>query len=142
MISGAGVNPPERERPTWAELQAAFADLPRARVAQVLARARPAPQTAPPETPGTPPPPLYSSWDEYLPTTTRAERRRGCAAKAKKANTPRLMSGHPVGVITADDVWAVLKSARGRCTHCDSLAVEKRPSMPGGSPAPWEHVGR
>ena len=44
------------------------------------------------------------------------------------------MSGHAVDVITADGVWAaVLKSARGRCTHCDSLAVEKRPSMPGGS---------
>jgi hypothetical protein len=142
MSSGAGASPPERERPTWTELQAAVADLPPARAAHVLARARPAPRTAPPETPGTLPPPLYASWDDYLATTTRAERRRWCAAKAKKANAPRLMSGHPVGVITADDGWAVLESAQGRCTHCGSLAVEKRPSMPGGSPAPWEHVGR
>jgi hypothetical protein len=142
MSPSAGINPPERERPTWDELKSAVAHLPAAQAAQALARARPAPRTAPPETSRTPPAPLYASWDDYLATTTPAERRRWCAAKAKKANAPRLMSGHPAAMITTDDVWAVLESARGHCAHCCSLAVEKRPSMPGGSPAPWEHVGR
>jgi len=142
MSPSARINPPERERPTLTELMAAVADLPAAQAAEVLARARPAPRTAPPESPGTAPPPLYASWEDYLAATTWAERRRWCASKAKKANAPRLMSGRPVDVITVDDVWTILESARGRCAHCCSLAVEKRPSMAGGSPAPWEHVGR
>ena len=40
------------------------------------------------------------------------------------------MSGIPTTTISADDVWAVLVSARGRCAHCGSLAVENRPSKP------------
>ena len=38
------------------------------------------------------------------------------------------------------DVWEVIKAARGRCAHCGSLTVERRPSYPDGSPAPWEHL--
>lgn len=142
MNLGKGTTPPERERPTFAELQSAVADLPAEQAAKILARAHPAPPVAPPERPGEPSPPLYTSWNDYLAKTTPAMRRRWCAAKTKKANAPRLMSGSPALVITADDVWAVLEAARGRCAHCGSLAVEKRPSMPNGSPAPWEHVGR
>ncbi len=142
MSGSAGRYPPDRERPTRAELVAAAAGLPAAKAAQILARAQPAPPKAPSGSPGTRPPPLYASWDDYLATTTPAERRRWCAAKAKKANAPRLMSGRPAGMITADDVWTILESAQGRCAHCGSLAVEKRPSMSGGAPAPWEHVGR
>lgn len=138
----AGDDPSERERPTLPELQAVVADLPAAQAARVLARARPAPLAPPPEPPEPPPPPRYASWGEYLTTTTRAERRRWCANKAKKANAPRLMSGRPVDTIAADDVWAILEGALGRCAHCGSLAVEKRPSETSGAPAPWESVGR
>jgi hypothetical protein len=46
------------------------------------------------------------------------------------------MSGRPETMISADDVLAVLEKARGRCAHCDSLAVERRP------PGTWGHVGR
>jgi hypothetical protein len=52
------------------------------------------------------------------------------------------MSGRPANAITAGDVWAVLEGARGKCAYCGSLALENRPSMPNGAPAPWEAVGR
>lgn len=52
------------------------------------------------------------------------------------------MSGRPTERITADDVLAVLESAQGRCAHCGSLAVERRPSGQDGRPLPWEAVGR
>jgi hypothetical protein len=142
MRSTVSNDPPERERPTLSELLAAVAELPSSQAAQVLARARPAPSTSPPEPPGPPPPPVYLSWGDFLTRTTPVERRRWCAAKAKKANAPRLMSGRPVNTITADDVQAILEEAHGRCRHCGSLAVESRPSKPDGSPAPWAGVGR
>lgn len=41
------------------------------------------------------------------------------------------------------DIWGVLERAKGRCTYCNSLAVENRPSHPQkGSPLTWEHMGR
>jgi hypothetical protein len=52
------------------------------------------------------------------------------------------MSGPPDCTITAADVGEVLQSVKGRCEHCGSLAVEKRPSGPDGRPTPWAPVGR
>lgn len=142
MVAIKRDGPPDRERPTLPELLAAAAELPPAQAARVLARARPAP-SAPPASPSSPAPPVvYDSWDDFLTKTTRAGRRAWCAAKAKKANAPRLMSGRPTSRITPDEVLKVLEDARGRCSHCGSLAVEKRPSNPDGSPIAWEHVGR
>lgn len=111
------------------------------RAREILARARPAPDRPPEEADEPPPPPMFTSWEDFLAGTTPAERRGWCAKKAKKANGPRLMSGIPTTTISAD-VWAVLVSARGRCAHCGSLAVENRPSKPNGAPAPWAAVGR
>jgi hypothetical protein len=133
--------PPDRERPTLPELLAATAEVPPAQAAKIIARARPAP-LAPPARPSSSPPPVVYSWSDFLAKTTRAARRAWCAAKAKKANAPRLMSGRPANRITPDDVLAILEAARGRCSHCGSLAVEKRPSNPDGSSIVWESVGR
>jgi hypothetical protein len=45
--------------------------------------------------------------------------------------------------VTALQVWHVLRNAKGRCVHCESLAVEGRPSNPTtGSPTAWEQIGR
>jgi hypothetical protein len=52
------------------------------------------------------------------------------------------MSGRPDQRLTTDDVWRVLEAARGRCSHCGSLAVEGRPSTGKGAPTAWEQVGR
>lgn len=124
--------PPDRERPTLPELLAATAEVPPAQAAKIIARARPAP-LAPPARPSSPPPPVvYGSWSDFLAKTTRAARRTWCAAKAKKANAPRLMKGRPANRITPDDAMAILEAARGRCSHCGSLAVEKRPPTPTG----------
>jgi hypothetical protein len=104
--------PPDRERPTLPELMAAAAELPPSQAARVLARARPAP-SAPPASPSSPAPPVvYDSWDDFLAKTTRAGRRAWCAAKAKKANAPRLMSGRPASRITPHEVLKVLEGAR------------------------------
>jgi hypothetical protein len=65
-----------------------------------------------------------------------------CRDKAKKANGSRLLSGEPTARVTAQDVWAIMAAALGRCAYCGSLAVEKRPSTPTGQPLPWEQVGR
>lgn len=86
--------------------------------------------------------PAYTSWADFLERTTPAARMAWCRAKAKKANLPRLMSGSPDAKIMAEDVWRVLDAAQGRCAHCGSLAVEKRPSTAKGAPLPWEQVGR
>lgn len=86
--------------------------------------------------------PAYASWKDFLERTTPAARMAWCRAKAKKANQPRLMSGVPATKITAEDVYRVLEAAQGRCEHCKSLAVEKRPSTAKGQPLPWDHVGR
>jgi hypothetical protein len=52
------------------------------------------------------------------------------------------MSGNPSDKIGVDDVWQVLVAARGQCAYCGSLAVENRPSLPDGTPVPWDTVGR
>ena len=88
------------------------------------------------------PTPLYTSWEDYLAVTTERERMRWCAAKAKKANRPRLMSGVPERSVTGAEVWRILEAARGRCEYCGSLAVESRPSGSDGRPLPWAQIGR
>lgn len=130
-----------REAPTLGELAARLAELPPDQAAKLASRMRPMP-ARPAQSMTKPPAPLYASWNEYLARTTSGERRAWCARKAKKANGDRLMSGRPEDRITAEDVWAILQGAQGRCAHCGSLAVESRPSKPNGAPAPWEHVGR
>lgn len=87
--------------------------------------------------------PKYTSWGDYLANTTPEERLRWCARKAKVANRDRLMSGKPDTKVTAAEVLAILTTAQGRCHHCQSLAVEGRPSNPAnGAPLPWAPVGR
>jgi hypothetical protein len=89
-----------------------------------------------------PPAPLHASWDDYLARTSHAERIVWCASKAKVANRTRLLSEAPKVKLTAEDVLAVMEAARGRCTHCGSLAVEGRPSGLKGAPISWAQVGR
>lgn len=132
---------PDREVPTFAELLDSLSHLPPERARVILARARPAPPGPAPEYP-TSQQPQFASWDDFLVRISLAERRRWCAQKAKKANSPRLMSGVPETIVTTDDVLTILEAARGRCAHCDSLAVEKRPSTPAGAPLPWAPIGR
>ncbi len=85
----------------------------------------------------------FRSWEDFLARTSEAERMRWCAQKAKVANRPRLVSGRPEVQISAEEVWEVLSKAQGRCCHCGSLALERRPSDPRtGAPRPWEHVAR
>jgi hypothetical protein len=85
----------------------------------------------------------YRSWKDFLDRTSEADRMRWCAKKVKVANRPRLMSGRPDGHVTTEDVWRVLLRAQGRCRHCGSLAVERRPSDPKtGAPRRWEEIGR
>jgi len=129
------------EAVTRAEVLAKLAELPAARAARIAARLRPMP-SAPKDSGLQAGPPVYVSWEDYLAKTSLPERRRWCATKAKKANAPRLMSGTPSERISTEDVWGVLDAAQGRCALCGSLAVEPRPSLPSGTPLPWEHVGR
>jgi hypothetical protein len=130
-----------REVPTLSELAALASLLPPEEASELLARITPAGKTSP-KTNQPLPPPKYVSWEDFLACTAPATRLSLCRSKARKANRPRLMSGRSEDAITADDVWAVLEGARGKCTHCGSLAVENRPSMPNGVPAPWAGVGR
>lgn len=133
----------EREAPTLAQLETVLAGLPPTEASKLHLHLEPAPPAPEPEPRSLwRPAPKYSSWDEFLRQTTAAERRRWCAQKAKKANAPRLMSGVPEQKVTAEDVLAILFAARGRCSHCDSLAVENRPSTPAGHPIAWAPVGR
>jgi hypothetical protein len=131
-----------REAPTAEQLLRELVGLPPERAAAILATVRPAPALPPPEDGTSAPPPVYGSWAEFLHRTTPAERRRWCAAKAGKANGERLMSGVPATTISAEDVLTILIAAEGRCAHCGSLAVERRPSGPNGAPLPWAGVGR
>jgi hypothetical protein len=89
-----------------------------------------------------PPAPVFATWADYIARTSERERMARCYAAAKKANRKRLLSDAPTTRLSARDVWAVMQSARGRCAHCGSLAVENRPSSPTGAPVPWAQVGR
>ena len=97
-----------------------------------------------PGTPSTDPPPLvFLSWDDYLAKTSIGERMTRCSATAKRANRKRLLSATVETRLSGQDVWAILEAAQGRCVHCNSLAVENRPSNPvTGAPAPWDPIGR
>jgi hypothetical protein len=89
------------------------------------------------------PTPAYMTWDEYLGRTTETERLAWCARKAKVANRYPGRPGRGGGRVSADQVWAIMSAAKGRCCYCGSLAVEGRPSNPAtGGPAPWAPVGR
>ena len=88
------------------------------------------------------PEPTYRSFVDYLTQTTHAERMTRCRKAAKKANRERLLSSAPKHRLSGDDVLNVMISARGRCAHCGSLAVEKRPSKPNGAPLAWAQIGR
>jgi hypothetical protein len=87
-------------------------------------------------------PPVFASWDDYLARTSERKRLARCRDAAKKANRKRLLSDAPTTRLTAQDVWAVIQAAKGRCAHCGSLAVENRPSSATGAPIPWAQVGR
>jgi hypothetical protein len=137
-----GQHEPLREAPTPEEILQFASQLPDSEARQFLARVRPGPSQPGPAQSSEPPQPVYDSWTQFLNRTTVSERLRWCRAKAHKANSARLMSGPPDTKITAQDVWAVLEAAQGRCAHCGSLAVEHRPSSAEGRPLPWEHVGR
>jgi hypothetical protein len=89
-----------------------------------------------------PPQPAFASWADYLARTSERQRMARCYAAAKKANRKRLLSDVPFTQLSAQDVWAVMEAAKGRCAHCGSLAVENRPSSPTGAPVPWAQVGR
>lgn len=90
------------------------------------------------------PPPKYSSWSEFLGNMRNepSEAKKMCESRTNKANSERLMSPAPARRITAKDVWSILVKAQGRCIHCGSLAVERRPSKSNGAPIRWEHIGR
>ena len=89
------------------------------------------------------PPPVFTSWEDYLVRTSPSQRMGRCYAAAKKANRKRLLSTAPDVHLTRHDVWSVIEAARGRCFHCGSLAVEPRPSNPvTGAPVAWAQVGR
>lgn len=87
--------------------------------------------------------PAFRDWSEFVDLTDPAELRRMCVRRMKVANRFRLMSGLPDALITPEDVWFAMSSARGRCRYCGSLAVEGRPSNPiNGAPTSWDGVGR
>ncbi|WP_329368668.1 HNH endonuclease [Streptomyces sp. NBC_00669] len=89
------------------------------------------------------PPPLYVTYEEYRAAISLRDVRAWCGLKAKRANRGRLLSGRPVERISTEDVYSILVAARGRCSHCGSLAVEGAPVHPvTRKPAPWGHVGR
>jgi hypothetical protein len=89
------------------------------------------------------PAPIFASWDDYTARTSPSELVARCRETAKRANRKRLLSTIPELKLTSQDVWAILEAARGRCVHCGSLAVERRPSNPiTGAPLPWEEIGR
>jgi hypothetical protein len=90
-----------------------------------------------------PGPPVYTSWEDYLSRTTNAQRMKRYYAASKKANRKRLLSATPEHRLTGPLVWKVIETARGRCAHCNSLAVENRPSdTKTGQPLSWAQVGR
>jgi hypothetical protein len=92
-------------------------------------------------TPG-PPLPQFHTFAEYLERVPHQQIMAVCRRRAQKANADRLMSGPPARRVTADEVFAVMKTAQGRCCHCGSLCLESRPSKANGAPLPWANVGR
>jgi hypothetical protein len=89
------------------------------------------------------PPPLWRTFEDFLAGVPTREIRYWCGRKAVRANRERLMSGRPKDRITTSDVVSVLTEARGRCSHCGSLAVEGAPMHPQTrKPLPWGHIGR
>jgi hypothetical protein len=131
-----------REAPTLGEIRQIAEQLPPDQASDLLRRLRPMPPLPTDDIGDDRPAPVYESWTDYLANTTAAERQQWCRAKAKIANRTRLMSGPPDAKISGDHVWAVLSTAEGRCEHCGSLAVERRPSGPGGRPRAWASIGR
>ena len=90
-----------------------------------------------------PAPPRFLTYEDFLATVPLRDIRFWCSRKAVRANRPRLLSGRPTERITTDDVVTVLSRARGRCTHCGSLAVEGAPMHPvTRKPLPWAAIGR
>lgn len=90
--------------------------------------------------PRVPPPPEFLSWTDWLRDhPAEKDRLAWCAEKAKTAN--RNYPQQPK--ITKDQVWSVLLAAKGVCTYCKSLAVERAPVNPDtGKLAPWAHIGQ
>lgn len=88
------------------------------------------------------PPPLYNSWGGYIAQVPITEILAWCATKAKKANKDRFGSARVGNRISRNDVLVILENAQGRCHHCNSLAVENRPSVEKGKPDRWASVGR
>jgi hypothetical protein len=133
----------QREAPTREEVLKFAAGLAPDEAAALLARARPAPRVPEPEGTGLAAgPPVYVSWEDFLDRTTPAVRMAWSRKKAMRANRSRLMSGAPDVKISGAEVWSVLETASGQCEYCGSLAVENRPSGPGGRPLAWSQVGR
>ena len=133
-VDSAGV---VREGPTFGELaEAVHQRLPPQNAARLLDSAQPV-SAGPRPDPGTAPPPRCTSFAAWL-TATKS----GTDEPRGTANRDRLMSGAPAERITSSDVWPVLAAAHGRCGHCGSLAIERRPSGPEGRPLPWGSIGR
>jgi hypothetical protein len=131
-----------REGPTFEELVQFASQLPADQARALLSRTTPMPFAPEPDTQVSRPAPIYTSWQDYLRDTEPSQRLQWCRAKARTANRKRLMSGLPDRKITADEVWAVIDDAKGRCEHCGSLALEGRPSGADGRPNPWAPIGR
>ena len=54
-----------------------------------------------------------------------------------------MAAGDALGAVSAAEVLEIMERSHGRCHHCGSLAVERRPSDPiNGAPMPWAAVGR
>lgn len=88
------------------------------------------------------PDPVYGTWEEFITTVSDLEIRKWCASKSRVANRPRLMSGTQTVKVTAQIVYDILQSARGRCHYCGSLCVERAPLTRYGKRDTWENVGR
>lgn len=87
--------------------------------------------------------PFYMSWEDFLQKASPADIKKWYTRKAAVANRKRLISGAPFERIRPPEVWDVMRFAEGRCHHCGSLALERRPTNPAnGAPLPWEAVGR
>jgi hypothetical protein len=93
------------------------------------------------------PAPIYESWRDFLCKTPWPLLRRFCLDRARQANRPKFhREGPGKGTVRSSNaehrvegyqVWRVMASAKGRCVHCGSLAVERQP--PDGR---WGRIGR